>query len=279
MRRDSLLRDLGRKAFEAHGPTAGSEAVMAEITQANAEIGRLDQEIGRLSATFADSAKKNKYWIAGIVGGGAVMFVLCCGCFGLIGNMLDSAGGVSKEYYPFQPGSKRQMVSRFNVTGTHSIQSRREVMHESGGVIRTRTINQFVTPSSGVNLPIPAPSEERYREQNGFIEIGQRDPRNGTFFYEPVIRLGAAVGDTWKSDLGNTYTVLPFESKKIDDKSVRCAVIEQTVFAPNSSKVMMKMKTAYGRGLGPVSVLVLAPDSTGELQVKRTEQLMPTLKE
>jgi hypothetical protein len=277
LQRDSLLRALGQKTFEAHGPTAGNDAIVAEITKAHAEIGRLDQEIGRLSAASSVSAKKNKFWIAGVAGAGLAMLVLCCGVFGLISSFTNS-GGLSRDYYPFQPGSKRQMVSRYNVTGTDSIQSRKEITHESGGTIRIRTINHFASPAQGVDLPLPASTEERYREQNGFIEIGQRDARNGTFFYEPVIKLGATVGDTWKSDLGVSYTVLPFETKEIEGRSVRCAVIEQTSFFPNG-KVATQTKTSYGRGLGPVSVLVLAPDSTGELQVKRTEQLMPTLHE
>jgi hypothetical protein len=73
LQRDTLLRELGRKAFEAHGPSAGSDAVIAEITQAHAEIGRLDQEIGRLSA-----ASRGKLLTPGrlLIGGGVAAAVM-----------------------------------------------------------------------------------------------------------------------------------------------------------------------------------------------------------
>lgn len=73
MQRDSLLRDLGRKAFEAHGSSAGSDAIVAEITKAHAEIGRLDQEIGRLSA-----ASRGKLLTPGrlLIGGGVAAAVM-----------------------------------------------------------------------------------------------------------------------------------------------------------------------------------------------------------
>ena len=214
------------------------------MAESNDDIRGVAQGAEGRSSLLANLAKKYKVWIAGVAGGGVLLFVLCCGCLGIVSTLTEGRGVLSRDFYPFQPGSKRQMVSRWNVTSTVSIQSRREVTHESDGIIRIRTINQVPSPARGVELPLPAPTEERYREQNGFIEIGQSDTRNGTFFYEPVIRLGAAVGDTWKSDLGNTYTVLPFETKEIEGKSIQCAVIEQIVFAPNSKVVLTKVKTA-----------------------------------
>lgn len=244
------------------------------MAESNDDIRAVAQGADGQSSLLANLAKSYKFWIAGVAGGGVLLIVLCCGCLGIVSTLSEGRGVLSRDFFPFQPGSKRQIVSRWKVTSTDSIQSRQEITHESGGVIHIRTINQFASPARGVDLPLPAPTEQRYREQNGFIEIGQRDARSGTFFYEPAIKLGATVGDTWKSDLGVSYTVLSFETKEIEGRSVRCAVIEQTISFPNG-KVATQTRTTYGRGFGPVSVLVLAPDSTGELQVKRTEQLMP----
>ena len=55
--RESLVRELGKKAFESHGTSAGSLELVSPITSANEEIARLDEQIAGLS-----SGKQGSIW-------------------------------------------------------------------------------------------------------------------------------------------------------------------------------------------------------------------------
>ena len=48
--RDSLVRSLGKKAFESHGHSAGSPELVSPIISANEEVAVLDDKIGKLSS-------------------------------------------------------------------------------------------------------------------------------------------------------------------------------------------------------------------------------------
>ncbi len=50
MQRDSLLKQIGKRAFELHGTSAGSPELLTPITSANDEIARLNAQIGELSS-------------------------------------------------------------------------------------------------------------------------------------------------------------------------------------------------------------------------------------
>ena len=55
--RESLVRELGKKAFESHGTSAGSPELVSPITSANEEFARLDEQIAGLS-----SGKQGSIW-------------------------------------------------------------------------------------------------------------------------------------------------------------------------------------------------------------------------
>ena len=55
--RESLVRELGKKAFESHGTSAGSPELVSPITSAKEEIARLDEQIAGLS-----SGKQGSIW-------------------------------------------------------------------------------------------------------------------------------------------------------------------------------------------------------------------------
>ena len=55
--RESLVRELGKKAFESHGTAAGSPELVSPITSAKEEIARLDEQIAGLS-----SGKQGSIW-------------------------------------------------------------------------------------------------------------------------------------------------------------------------------------------------------------------------
>jgi|GEM_PF-2533378 len=183
---------------------------------------------------------------------------------------------ITEDFYPFTPGSMRQTVKVLHL-GEMKIQSRQEINHESGGTICTRTVEMFMVPTTGVYLPNGDAEFNRYQNRNGFIEIGSRF-ENDPWYYEPVLKIGAKVGDSWKGNVVSsfTYTVLPFIDKEVGKQSVRCAVIEMTI-NDKSGNVMCKVTTAYGRGIGPVDKHSMMNDN-GTFETIFTERWAFTLK-
>ncbi len=91
-RRDSLMRELGQKAFEAHGKSAGSPEVIGNVTKCISEVEALNQEIARLAGAsrgdfsrYAEWATQNKKILAIVGGSSGCMLLLCCGGLGLLG--------------------------------------------------------------------------------------------------------------------------------------------------------------------------------------------------
>lgn len=213
----------------------------------------------------------------GLVGGGIMMF-LCCGglgILGVIGNNLPNAKSSLADYYPFKAGTKYQTVSEAFLPNRAIIEIRKEVSHEEGGIIRIRTLEQWMKPGANP-LPLNEPSEERYRLQNGFVEIGHKNPASGEFFWEPVIRIGAKEGDTWKSDATDAvYKFVGFQDRNTEiNGKLKCAVVEQLMVV---GTLEIKTETAYAKGYGPVIVSVESvPVGKGITHLDRLEKMVRT---
>lgn len=76
LRVDSLLKQLGKQAFESHGPSAGPSELVEPITSANEEISRLDAQIEQLS-----SGDKGPLWQRLPL---AVLFTVICWPVGML---------------------------------------------------------------------------------------------------------------------------------------------------------------------------------------------------
>lgn len=76
LRLDSLLKQLGKQAFELHGTSAGPSELVEPITSANEEISRLDDQIEQLS-----SGDKGPLWQRLPL---AVLFTVICWPVGMI---------------------------------------------------------------------------------------------------------------------------------------------------------------------------------------------------
>lgn len=76
LRVDSLLKQLGKQAFELHGTSAGPSELVEPITSANEEISRLDDQIEQLS-----SGDKGPLWQRLPL---AVLFTVICWPVGMI---------------------------------------------------------------------------------------------------------------------------------------------------------------------------------------------------
>lgn len=166
-----------------------------------------------------------------------------------LGN--KSTEAVTADFYPFTPGSKR-FFTKVLYLGDVKIQSRHEVDHERGGNVRNRCVEKFMIPTTQDYLPNDDTVVTRYRMQGGFVEIGSQF-ENGPWSYERELKIGAKVGDSWKSPVNptSTFSVVSFEDKEVEGKSVRSAVIEMTICDSNE-KLICKVRRVYGRGIGPI---------------------------
>lgn len=177
---------------------------------------------------------------------------------------------LSEDFYPFVPGSKRESVETLNFIDGSELKFYHEIIHEKDGVIRTLRKEWHLRNDS---QSTPAIIEERYRKQNGFIEIGNKNDKSGSFVYEQQFKIGAKVGDTWKSKQGHQYEVRPFSDLELEGKVIRCAVVDRTN-APDAKSSRQKVTTfVYGQGVG-IMITIVRSGTPGDMKPLRSELLM-----
>ena len=82
IQRDSLIKELGKRAFESHGAAAGSPELVSPLVSAVEEVGRLDMQITTPASNDGDATLRLRkpiprlYWI---VGGALMCLMGCCG--------------------------------------------------------------------------------------------------------------------------------------------------------------------------------------------------------
>ncbi len=154
-----------------------------------------------------------------------------------------------------QTDSSTHMAS----TWTHTYKAPNIIRHVCSGnaVVGKDNDNNNVgmTP-----LPVLGPSEFLYREENGFVEVGEKLLPN-EIRWRPYIKIGAKVGDEWKdkgqANLSETYKLtrlaveeLPVKKLVAGDEAL-CAVIERRTVTPGFVE-----EVHFARGVGPIARII-----------------------
>jgi hypothetical protein len=165
---------------------------------------------------------------------------------------------VTTDFFPHQPGT-RQVYFYDTTFAPNSATMRIEKAREQkpDGIIENTTARTGVVTDGAVKWSDTASPKsnfpEHYRVQGGFIEIGSHLKNNSEIIWEPKIKLGAKVGDTWTwkptESMETHYEVLPFSTYK----EKRCAVVRsELVIQLNGKRITTENLSWYAKGIGLV---------------------------
>jgi hypothetical protein len=176
--------------------------------------------------TSTAKSKSRRAALAGAFAGVACLLMLCAG----IASLFTSRPGprmLTAEFYPFRPGTVQHSTANvvFNYkddegkTKESLMKSVREYTHENDGVIVERKTDHFLVPTN-TKLPLGEPKRWFYREKDGYIEIGHEITGLKETVWEPIVKIGAKVGEGWERETSPGVVTEHYEVERLEPQEV-----------------------------------------------------------
>ncbi|HEV3081807.1 MAG TPA: hypothetical protein VGY66_18650 [Gemmataceae bacterium] len=205
---------------------------------------------------------------------------------------------LTPEHFPYKPGTDLTYDIVIFPTGSkREATFMREVYFlRDGGLVQSMTthrgtfvpgkspqdpalLDNWLTNKKTKHVRLPGPVYF-YRVAGVHIEIGHRVPTKdggAETVWEPVLKLGARRGDTWKSQEGSTrrqYTLVKFD----EHRGRPCAIIKETVNGNTElDQRSLEIRHVYVLGLGEVEREEAQPLPSGEKKIISLKRLVEDL--
>ena len=162
---------------------------------------------------------------------------------------------ITTDYYPFHPGTVRKATSQLSL-GSGRIETIVEERYGADDTITKTTLSQVSVLPDGKRQSTPTTAKInplQYRIKDGFIETGSRVSPTNELIWQPILKIGARQGDSWRNEaLNSVLTVLTITPDE---------VVVQEERKPAAT---IRTTTRYRRGLGPIRQDMIAIDEQGK---------------
>lgn len=257
-----LLLELGKEVFGLYGNEAKPVEFADSIRESQKRIELLSMEIHELEESSKGKFLTPKRIIVGVAClAGLVMFASVLSLFSESQNVearnslsqfqgAKSFSGnetLTEAFLPFEKGKKHKFLIFDKVIADEKEFGEIEVSFERGNKLSQRSVAGKV--SAGFLKDI------HFRKKSGFLEFGQMNFARRQIIWEPIIKLGASVGDEWKHKgvFDYTFKYVRIEKRQLDlaTKPVRCAIIKQTTqLGSGAYRSINETERIYAEGIG-----------------------------